>query len=312
MQDTLSITPLISFIIPIYNSAKYLTECIESILSQSISKEIILINDGSTDNSLEIALKYSNQFPFLTVIHSQNKGAAAVRNLGIRCAKGKYLFFVDSDDYLLGDFIGKYYNFAEQYQADLIKFQAQISYEEDNDNIFRLKPAYPEIYSNFACIMQGQDCLEYMTNIYWCPTLCWTLIKRELLINNQLFFIENNSVEDQVFYAQLLTCQEQIKVLECSDIIYHYRKHNNSVTMRRANAKFIADHIQAVEILKRWIEEHHFKQETILCLNKVIATIYNNMIQNFIQLTEEDCKQVKHYLTDDIIQFIHHYLPDRN
>ena len=91
----------LSIIVPVYNTEKYLTECLDSLLEQDIDTddyEIICINDGSTDNSLDILQKYVNEYSNVVVINQQNKGVSAARNRGMESAKGDYFWFVDSDD----------------------------------------------------------------------------------------------------------------------------------------------------------------------------------------------------------------------
>lgn len=88
-------SPKISFIIPIYNTAIYLSECIESILTQRVELEIILVDDGSTDDSLTICLNYVKKYSFITLVHSQNKGQSAARNKAINLAQGKYIYLIE-------------------------------------------------------------------------------------------------------------------------------------------------------------------------------------------------------------------------
>ena len=95
--------PKITFIIPVYNSALYLEECLNSLLNQSIHKEIIIIDDGSSDSSLSIILEYQQKHPEILLIKQPNQGAAAARNKGIALATGEFISFIDSDDFLIGD-----------------------------------------------------------------------------------------------------------------------------------------------------------------------------------------------------------------
>src|SRR5690606_18531829 len=91
--------PLISIVVPVYNSEKYLPECIESILNQNYANiELIIVNDGSTDNSLSIAEKFSENDSRIKILSQRNSGVSAARNLGISIAQGDYIGFVDSDD----------------------------------------------------------------------------------------------------------------------------------------------------------------------------------------------------------------------
>ena len=92
--------PLISLIIPVYNVEKYLKNCVDSVIKQNYEDmEIILVDDGSKDNSPRICDEYSEKYDFINVIHQKNGGASVARNTGIDAATGKYLMFIDSDDW---------------------------------------------------------------------------------------------------------------------------------------------------------------------------------------------------------------------
>ena len=92
-------TVQLSFIIPVYNVEAYLIECVESIISQIEDNcEVILVNDGSTDNSGKICDEYALNYAFINVIHKENGGLSSARNAGLKCAKGEYIAFIDSDD----------------------------------------------------------------------------------------------------------------------------------------------------------------------------------------------------------------------
>ena len=110
----------ISVIIPVYNVEQYLRECLESVINQTLSElEIICINDGSTDSSLDILREYEQKDNRIIVINKDNEGQAAARNIGISMAKGEYIGFLDSDDYIDSNFYEKLYNAAKKYKADI-------------------------------------------------------------------------------------------------------------------------------------------------------------------------------------------------
>ena len=110
----------ISFIVPIYNVEKYLVRCIESIIMQKLENiEIILVDDGSPDNCPSICDKYSEKYKFIKTIHKKNEGLGYARNSGLEISKGKYIYFVDSDDYLVPDSIIKLYEKAEEFDLDV-------------------------------------------------------------------------------------------------------------------------------------------------------------------------------------------------
>ena len=105
--------PRLSIIVPIYNVEKYLPRCIESILNQTFKDfELILVNDGSTDSSYEILKEYENKYDNFRVINQKNGGLSAAKNAGIKIAKGEYIAFLDSDDYLDKNFLETLYNMA--------------------------------------------------------------------------------------------------------------------------------------------------------------------------------------------------------
>lgn len=111
---------LISIIIPVYNAERYLENCLNSVINQTYSKlEIILVNDGSTDNSVEICEKYEKKDNRIKVFNQQNKGGAAARNFGILNSKGKFISFIDSDDWVDNRYIEILYNNIVNLKADL-------------------------------------------------------------------------------------------------------------------------------------------------------------------------------------------------
>ena len=120
-------TPLVSVIIPVFNVEEYLEECINSILRQTLTDiEIICINDGSTDSSPDILKKYAEQDRRITVYSQDNCGLSAARNLGMRAARGRYTYFIDSDDWLERDALRDLYTRAEKDQLDLLLFVFEV------------------------------------------------------------------------------------------------------------------------------------------------------------------------------------------
>jgi len=106
----------LSIIIPVYNAQKYLAAALESIIqTKKQNYELILIDDGSTDESLKICEQYNKQFPFIKVIHQENKGVSEARNRGIEASKGKYLFFMDADDEISSSFLKKMLLTSDEY-----------------------------------------------------------------------------------------------------------------------------------------------------------------------------------------------------
>lgn len=130
------ITPIVSVIVPVYNTDKYLEECLESILNQTLKDiEIICIEDKSTDNSLQILKEFSKKDDRIIIIENdENRGISFNRNKGMAYAKGKYISFIDSDDKLDKDAYEKLYNFIEENHQDFVIFNT-LRFNEDRKSV---------------------------------------------------------------------------------------------------------------------------------------------------------------------------------
>ena len=122
----------VSVIIPVYNTENYLRECLDSVLAQTLREiEVICVDDGSTDNSLNILKEYQNKDTRIVVLTQENRSAGAARNYGLSIAKGKYLSFLDSDDFFDKELLRKAYKNAEKNNADIVVYKFK-RYNEKN------------------------------------------------------------------------------------------------------------------------------------------------------------------------------------
>ena len=133
---------LVSIIVPVYNTGEYLYKCLDSIIDQNLQEiELILINDGSTDNSAEICDRYSEKDKRVRVIHKKNEGVSIARNVGIRAAKGEYIGFIDSDDWIEKEMYQDMYYHAKNKEADIVMCDVCTVYDNNKseaDTIFSL------------------------------------------------------------------------------------------------------------------------------------------------------------------------------
>ena len=206
---------VISVIVPVYNVAEFLPQCIESILDQDYEKlEAILIDDGSQDESGAICDRYAARDSRVRVIHQQNGGAAAAKNAGLRIAAGEYLSFVDSDDYLEPNVYGYMVEVLRAKNADAAQFSFRNVYQSKAEDQL-LEPA----------VLDGKEYLVRFTKDWTCALLWNKLYKRGLY--DGVFFEEGHKVDDEYFTYQgfLKPC----KVVCDSRIIYNYRKRASSV-----------------------------------------------------------------------------------
>ncbi len=188
---------LISIIIPVYNGEKWIKRCIESILNQTYPNiEIIIINDGSTDNSLDICKKYEKEN--VTIIDKENSGVSDCRNIGIQNAKGKYLFFIDIDDFIKEETLEELYKIAKKYDADIVK----CNYQEIEDSGDAIKETSFEKFREFN-IENKQDKDELDS----------------LLINTYKF---HNVWGQLILTSQAKKCKFDIDLVMGEDFIYNY------------------------------------------------------------------------------------------
>lgn len=209
---------MISVIVPVYNSEKYLAECIESILTQSYHKiELILVNDGSNDNSLQICKSYKDNQVF--VVDKPNGGVSSARNAGLKIAQGEYIAFVDSDDSLPKDALQKLYDAITNTQADAAFGPFQYLYgDKFLPHSLRLKVGLYEFKTLLPDFIDDGTLSGFLIGSVWAA-----LYRRDVLLNNNIQFAENlKNNEDGLFNFEFALHAHKLVVI--SDIIYNYRQ----------------------------------------------------------------------------------------
>lgn len=280
--------PIISFIVPIYNVEQYLAQCLDSILAQSVTKEIIIVNDGSTDQSFNIALNYAQKYAEIKLIYyHQNQGQSYARNRALDMAQGEYIYCVDSDDYLSMHSLQEIIEFAQQQgNIDLIRVRSK-TLVQDGDKQYQgeVTPYIPDYQTNLIYQLSGEACFNLLAH-NWIPGICWTLIKRELLQRHQLRFLEHTKAEDQLFYIQLLTCQADIQVMEFPQYIYNYRRRANS-TVTTPSPQYIIDHFTIVQHIQHWQDSHHFSEQVKENLQRLRVNLWHSAYELYLKLPAE-------------------------
>lgn len=206
---------LITVIIPVYNVERFLSRCIDSVLSQSYKNlEILLIDDGSTDGSSEICDHYAERDYRIKVIHQKNQGIAAVRNVGVLKATGEYLFWLDSDDYVSEEIIYKLYNNLEKHHAEMSI--CNFAKGMESEYTFQSK-------KNAECIefdaKYGQEMIYKDDHYAFIMAASWAkLIKKELY--DGLKYPEGKLFEDIYMSHHLI--QRCSKIVYTDEILYYY------------------------------------------------------------------------------------------
>lgn len=220
----------LSVIVPIYNVELWLTECLESLERQTLQNfEAILVNDGSTDGSKQIAERFVERNPNFSLINRENGGLSAARNTGLEKALGEYVYFLDSDDYLLDTALEILYKKAKAENLDVLKFAAYTFTEPSreltwtSEGGYKYKGRYPGVYKgiNMLQMFIDNDDTSY-------PSCCLILTKREVIEKNKLRFCEGIVHEDNLFHFQLMALSERTAIL--NEPFYCRRYRQGSIT----------------------------------------------------------------------------------
>lgn len=222
-------TQLISIIIPVYNVEEFLPKCMDSVLKQTYRDfEVLLIDDGSTDGSAAICDEYAQQYDCCKVFHRQNAGVAASRNFALSKAKGKYIVFLDSDDYIEKEMLAKVYAKMELEQYDICSFSAR-RVDEAGKHLYDIYfvNVIGSLYFNEESrdMFLWQKFLQYQTG--W--ECCFHVFRRDIIETNQIRFDEKlRYAEDLVFtFEYMFYVESWIKL---PDVLYNYTLRSGSAT----------------------------------------------------------------------------------
>ena len=232
--------PKISIIVPVYNVEKYLSKCLDSLVNQTLKDiEIIIVNDGSPDSSQSIIDSYVVNYPTLIKSYiKENGGQGSARNLGLEYAKGEYISFVDSDDWLDLDALEKMYNIAIKNNSDIVICDMVDYYEDGTKKIF--------------------NCTKYNSVYTVTPSACNKIFKKEIIGN--IRFLNKLWYEDFNFTTKILLSNPQISVI--SGLYYNCHARNLS-TMNNNNSAKNLDMITVIDDLIEYAKSNNLYDENI-------------------------------------------------
>lgn len=242
----------VSIIVPVYNTEKYLTKCLNSLINQTLKEiEIIIIDDGSTDNSHQILLKYAKKDSRINIFQQENLKQGAARNRGIEIAQGEYIGFVDADDWVDENYFEKLYYSAIENNSD-IAIASILKHKKKYNK-------YSVFYSNIKTANTMDEklkiCFDKKQKFFY----CWNkLCKASVIKNNNIKFPENIVYEDALFALKILFHAN--KVVSVPNTKYHYVENSNSTINLKGNAKKnqIDHEISATEFIE-YAKENNIK-----------------------------------------------------
>lgn len=263
--------PGISIIVPVYNVEKYIHQCIDSILGQTFKDyELILVDDGSPDNCPAILDDYAEKDDRIKVIHQENGGVSRARNAGIKVARGKWLYFVDSDDWLVENSIALLYDFAEQTKADIVFTDCVEQYENGKENRVRLytesfesedKAFIQNIQRSILCHKFSPFFSAGADNAYPAP---WSkLIKTQLIKDNN---IEYNPAVKGVYDDGLFTIEvleHAKKIAYNGNCTYNYRILGGSIVhsfKKDMVSRFELNCFEMDKLIRKYSKDDLFQQ----------------------------------------------------
>lgn len=257
--------PVISVIIPVYNVEKYLCQCLDSVIKQTYKNlEIILVDDGSTDDSGKICDEYANIDKRIIVIHKNNAGLSAARNAGIDICKGDYISFVDSDDWIDLDMYEIFMSKITEHNADIVScgYVLEFANIKINYNLVNI------IINGSNKIVQS---LFYNKNF---PNAVWGKVYSKNIFEKLRFPI-GRIYEDMLIKYDILKNSQKVVILKST--FYHYRQRSNSI-MTDINIEKIKEKITACEIIIKKL-----KKENSLLLPQA----YHQLYKHYISVTDD-------------------------
>lgn len=230
----------VSVIIPVFNSEKYIEECIESVYVQSFTNyELIVVDDGSTDNSINVINSIKCKHPNMQVINKKNGGPGSARNVGLKASRGEYIYYLDSDDVLESNMLEICISKMKEHNTDLLVFQARIFGE------IKGKDTNQYIYSGWCEDINKTITGDVFIEKYYrkIPLLNTPMMvaRREFLISSNLFYKENTYYEDLEYYYRLMSYSPTIILID--SILYNRRYRPNSIMTSTLDSKRIYDNI---------------------------------------------------------------------
>lgn len=304
---------LLSIVIPAYNAEKYIQQCIISLIRQDLPQtdyEILVINDGSTDNTASVLNRLSKEYPHIRIFTTANQGVSTARNLGIEAAQGKILLFVDADDYMVENCLSTIYRSMEEDKLDLLLFD--YSYWSNQGK--RLKEFDRQERDHFPeDVTSGQTYIQDDA----LPSTVWTLAYRTSYIKEKGLRFINIRHEDEEFIPRTFYFANRVKYINM--IAYNYIQSETSFMQNYKETGFF-DYIKAMDSLKQFTEEQVKETSTRQALEKRISSrLLINLKNSFLLGSKVQPKMIKQmkqrhldptlHKNKKIYHFLYIYLP---
>ena len=279
----------ISVIIPCDNTEQYVEETLKSVLDQSFRDyEIICLNDGSTDGTLEILNRYQKLYSNIRVISSEHYGVSYQRNIGVQCARGKYIYYVDSDDLLKENCLETLYQHSEADNLDVLYFEADSFYETKEIEeafpqfltLYHRHKAYDGIYDGRKLYIQMENAGDIKMQ------LGMQFIRRQFLLDNDIKFDMERYFEDNLYTIQVMIKADKARCVR--DNLYLRRVRANSIMTTSENKMRFECYLEVITGLMKILE--YEKKESALqeAIYKRIRGTFINVYKDYLKVPKEE------------------------
>lgn len=283
------IEALVSVIIPIYNVEEYIEKCVKSIQKQTWKNvEIVCVNDGTPDRSMDIVHRLAEEDGRIKIVNIKNSGLSMARNIGMQHATGKYICFLDSDDYLALDAIEKLVICSEKNSTDMIFFGAETVFEQDE--LAKQQSGYATYYNrktDYAGVYTGEGLFVRMINHYdFKPSACMIFINRAFLEKINVKFYPGILHEDNLFTMQLLKSAGRAMVLD--EPFYKRLVRAGSITSGEKSVKHAYGFYVCQREILSYIGKCGFSMEFFVALMKHFDNMKRNALKNLVDMNFEN------------------------
>ena len=277
-----------SVILPIYKVEKYLSACVDSILNQSYTDfEVILVDDGSPDRCPKICDEYATKDKRVKVIHQSNAGNSRARNAGLECARGSYIIYIDSDDYLVGDTVLEKISEKTLSDPDVILYGYKKYFESDE--------TYGAPVCNFPEMLKNETVASYLNKLLITGTYSGTawckVIKTSLLKDNNIKFKPGLISEDHDWYIQVMMRVKSYAAI--NEALYVYRLRPDSISHAGGNVKSLTDNLWIQETWWKRIDSADISEDLRLSLRQVWAKYMGDVMVQYSGFEKHIRKQYR-------------------
>lgn len=289
---------LITVIVPVYNVELYIEECLESLVSQTVQfDEIILINDGSTDKSHLICEEYCQKYPYLRLIDQMNKGLGETRNIGISQARGDYIVFVDADDYVEACLCARIKTILEMKNLEVLYYNANIQYDTKKEE---KEDAYIHLDRLNGRIMTGMEyfCISFPKK--YIVSVWNAAYKKTFLEKYDIVFPDGCYYEDNYFTLQVISSAQIVMCIP--DSLYIRRCREDSITTGRFDEKKCCDMVTDQKLIWEYIVANHKWRSRLELLKRFVAQSVLNVFYVVSQCQDKSfADKQKELLTKDFL-----------